>query len=124
MTDPVPSKDLLADLNDTRNECHNRGLHGCASDVQRAIEEIGSLQRQVEALSIHSAKWVTRALELQQRPAPEPAADLLAAAERIVADYARRNPKWSDLNGVVQDPWGAHAWLERYRAAQPPRDGQ
>lgn len=38
--------DVLADLNDTRNECHNHGLHGCAADVQRAIEEIERLRRE------------------------------------------------------------------------------
>lgn len=55
MTDPVPSKECSH-----LYQAHLRELFGRCLTC-----EIESLQRQVDALSIHSAKWVTRALELQ-----------------------------------------------------------
>ena len=41
----------------------------------------------------------------------------VAEAERIVRAYARRNPR-HEYKGVIQDPFGAHGWLDRFDAAR------
>lgn len=43
-------------------------------------------------------------------------ADRLADVVRIVEDFVRRNSRWVNSNGVEQDPYGAHGWLEWYRS--------
>lgn len=64
----VPSKEKLPDW--------LRRWYALKGELRfrEAADEIERLQRQVDALSVHAAKWVTRALELQQRAAPEPLA--------------------------------------------------
>ena len=44
--------------------------------------------------------------------------EFIEAGQRIAQDYARTNPKWpmwdnGEAEPKVQDPCGAHAWLER-----------
>lgn len=69
MTEQVPSKkcdkEIVAELRATSKALEANRLPYSVDLVLRAANEIESLQRQVDALSIHSAKWVTRALELQ-----------------------------------------------------------
>lgn len=202
------------DGNPAEQDAHAELIAAAVNGWQPLHDEIERLQRQVDTLSVHASKWVTRALELQgsapepcdapyagkpkehardvhyqliegfglrdtpmanfavrqlletlatshaqsppasaQRPpiidelravdnradfaqiylrhlclraadelerATQPPADvrsmrvLLEDAERIVTDFARKNPRWKDTTGLTQDPWGAHAWLERY----------
>lgn len=85
-------------------------------NAQRLILFIERLQRQVDALSIHASKWVTRALELQQRAAPEPPAvrrwDIRPAfgdGVDFLADPAGEWVKWEDV-------------LPHLRTTQPPTE--
>ena len=47
----------------------------------------------------------------------------VAEAERIVRAYARRNPR-HEYKGVIQDPFGAHGWLDRFDAARAAQGGE
>lgn len=44
-------------------------------------------------------------------------AKLLSDAEAIVAAYARGHQKFPGPDGFMQDPMGAHRWIERFNAA-------
>lgn len=89
----------------------NVGVEHLQARVKQLEDENAQLRAQLVENMADRCGFIRGAGE-----ASPPAGDLLADAERIVADYAQRNPKWADINGVVQDPWGAHAWLQRYRA--------
>ena len=69
--------------------------------------EIARLRAEVEAL----------------RDANERLNVAVAEAERIVRAYARRNPR-HEYKGVIQDPFGAHGWLDRFDAARAAREGR
>lgn len=78
MTEQVTSNSRLAVLR-ARFDERNNPARALSSEWKTAhTEELmriaESLQRQVDALSTHASKWVTRALELQQRAVPEPPA--------------------------------------------------
>ena len=78
--------------------------NGCrpASEAESAFyAEITRLRAEVEAL----------------RDANERLNVAVAEAERIVRAYARRNPR-HEYKGVIQDPFGAHGWLDRFDAAR------
>ena len=77
-------------------------------DVYRTqTAEITRLRAEVEAL----------------RDANERLNVAVAEAERIVRAYARRNPR-HEYKGVIQDPFGAHGWLDRFDAARAAREGR
>ena len=79
-------------------------MDACAPKNERewwAFAEIGRLRAEVEAL----------------RDANERLNVAVAEAERIVRAYARRNPR-HEYKGVIQDPFGAHGWLDRFDAAR------
>ncbi len=59
------------------------------------------------------------------QPAQVPSADaeLVAAALPIVRTYAAMNPPF-EWNGSVQDPNGAHAWLEKHAAQAVDAEGK
>lgn len=121
MNDQVPSNDLLQRLR-TGALCEQEGCRchvinarsGC--QCAEAADEIERLQRQVDALSIHASKWVTRALQLQQRATPEPPAvrrwDIRPAfgdGVDFLADPAGEWVKWEDV-------------LPHLRTTQPPTE--
>lgn len=113
MTDPVPSKDLVARLRDP----YEADGYGEDMVVRReAAAEIERLQRQVDELSIHAEKWVKRALG---GTAPEPAVRgddlwrLAASAYRDGYGELPTDPRdYSDETRAIVD-----------RLAQPPGDG-
>lgn len=37
---------------------------------------------------------------------------VISEAGGIIAEFARQNPRWTNREGVIQDPFGAHAWLK------------
>lgn len=149
MTDPVPSKDLVTELRATNNRPEFAQIY-LRHLAQRAADEIESLQRQVEALSIHAAKWVTRALELQtnlarvtgeREPphcstcgcglAPEPAVTPSERLRRIafdLSDLAINPPRElnrTELAKIAARMLSASAHVELgERTAQPPGDGE
>lgn len=85
-------------------------MDACAPKNERewwAFAEIGRLRAEVEAL----------------RDANERLNVAVAEAERIVRAYARRNPR-HEYKGVIQDPFGAHGWLDRFDAARAAREGR
>lgn len=84
MTEQVPSKNVLSTLRDLRHvaEASGRTVSLSADNILDVLGEIegrdkriSTLERQVDELSIHASKWVTRALQLQQRATPEPPAE-------------------------------------------------
>lgn len=75
MSEQRPSNSLV---NRLRGWYHNDDINtgDTVMLVCEAADKIEALERQVDALSIHAAKWVTRALQLQQRASSEPPAAL------------------------------------------------
>jgi hypothetical protein len=134
MNEQPPSKDQLHAI---RNRAAMNVSDRAVDDRVVLLAEIESLQRQVEALSIHSAKWVTRAIELQgqlAKPAHEREgphcstcgcgmsahAPLTDAEIDAIANEGHRNA----AGGIYATSVYVFARAIESRAAQPPRDGQ
>ena len=68
-----------------------------------------------EAIAAYEAEQAAKAVPAGFVLVP---VEFIEAGQRIAQDYARTNPKWpmwdnGEAEPKVQDPCGAHAWLER-----------
>lgn len=147
MNEQRPSNDRLAVLR-ARFDERNNPARALSSEWKTAhTEELmriaESLQRQVDALSIHASKWVTRALQLQQRAAdeppaaltveemPEPSLDVLkrvAARMRVNAPDTAYLAEWAverieELDATFDLRWKADMRaIKRWQEAHPGND--
>lgn len=128
MTDPVPSKDQLAEVlltpeQDARvqalmGECYRKHVDAdpyVLRIIVHLLSENDRLRRQVDELSMHAEKWVKRALG---GATPEPPADLLAAI-RSKAVEALGQWECPDVRECVQEIID----VIDARATQPPGAG-
>lgn len=134
MNEQCPSNSRLAVLR-ARFDERNNPARALSSEWKTAhTEELmriaESLQRQVDALSTHASKWVTRALELQQRAVPEPPAvrrwDIRPAfgdGVDFLVDPSGEWVKWEDVAPhlrTTQPPEPAPtAWMRGHRSYSP-----